>query len=48
MFAKRHLRSGFRVIAATAVVAGAVMNLATHDRASAEHVPPIQAQRMYQ
>lgn len=37
MFAKRHFRSGFRVIAATAVVAGAVMNLASHDRAPAEH-----------
>lgn len=29
MFAKRHLPSGFRAIAATAVIAGAVMNLAT-------------------
>jgi hypothetical protein len=38
MFAKHHLRSGFRVIAATAVVAGAVMNLATTDRDSGEHV----------
>ncbi|MFC4307576.1 hypothetical protein ACFPN2_00640 [Steroidobacter flavus] len=29
MFARHPLRTGFRVIAATAVVAGAVMNLAT-------------------
>lgn len=29
MFAKHPLRSGFRVIAATAVVVGAVMNLVT-------------------
>jgi hypothetical protein len=37
MFVKRHLRSGFRVLAATAIVAGAAMNLATPDHASAEH-----------
>jgi hypothetical protein len=36
MFDKRHLRSGFRALAATAIVAGAVMNLATPDHASAE------------
>jgi hypothetical protein len=41
MLATRHLRSGFRVIAATAVVAGAVMNLATPDRDSAEHASRI-------
>lgn len=35
MFAKRYLPSGFRAIAATAVIAGAVMNLAA---SVAEHV----------
>lgn len=29
MFAKHPLRSGFRALAATAIVAGAVMNIAT-------------------
>ena len=37
MFAKHPLRSGFRALAATAIVAGAVMNLATPDPASTEH-----------
>ena len=36
MFAKHPLRSGFRALTATAIVAGAVMNLATPDPASAE------------
>jgi hypothetical protein len=31
MFAKHPLRSGFRAVAATAIVAAAVMNLATSD-----------------
>jgi len=31
MFTKRHFRTGFRALAATAIVAGAVMNLATSD-----------------
>lgn len=37
MFAKHPLRSGFRALTATAIVAGAVMNLATPDPTSAEH-----------
>jgi hypothetical protein len=37
MFAKHPLRSGFRALAAAAIVAGAVMNLATPDAISVEH-----------